>query len=103
MAICPECDARIPTGRYSFVCYECEVDYEKELTILHARLELARAQYQRSRMLVKDLGCSHSDGIHGLDRAARDYENASILYARAVVDRTRRILGSGPRPDESPI
>ena len=99
---CPHCNADMrPDANAVIICDQCERGYEKELAQLQTRLVLAKAAYERSRTLVRHLGYSHGDSVHGLELATREYDDVCILYARALIERTRRRLSQSPQSSKA--
>jgi hypothetical protein len=98
MRTCPKCGLKPALEPSSLsVCVDCEKAYEHELEKLRTDLEAAKERYDKARVISDDLGHAHRDGAHGLGRASYEHTKATIRYAQAIVERTKRRVPDFPK------
>ena len=103
MKNCLECGTALPPQlNPSSVCADCEAKHEQALERLHVALVSAKETYEKSRAIAEDLGRTHRDGAYGLQLATRDYAEATIVYSRALIERTQRRLPDKTQSNEKP-
>jgi hypothetical protein len=92
-ALCQNCKIERDLNQAAYSVLSADVSWRVEdLESLRAALALAKENYDTFCAIVEDLRADHRDGAHGLQRATREYAEATIRYSQALINRTRAIL-----------
>ena len=96
-AVCQHCKIETDLDEATYSILAADVSWRVEdLGSLRAALALAKENYDTFCTIVEDLGADHRDGAHGLQRATREYAEATIRYSQALINRTKAILREKP-------